>query len=76
MWPWIYRIIAALLAIMGAGILAAVGRGLHRISQHAGALVVEFGTLVAFLAGVAALILIVSAALIVTSPNGRLNPRG
>ncbi len=76
MWQFIYRIIAALLAVMGAGILATVGRALHRISHHAGALIVEFSPLVAFLAGLAALILIVSAALIVTSPNGRPSPLG
>ena len=58
MWPWIYRIIAALLALIGAGVLAALGRALHRVSRHAGALVVQFGEPAALVAGLAALVLV------------------
>lgn len=75
MWPWIYRIIAALLALIGAGVLAALGRALHRVSRHAGALVVQFGEPVALAAGLAALVLIVSAAFILAGPAGRHSPR-
>ena len=71
MWPWIYRIIAAVLALTGAALLAAAERALREVGRHAGEWAVQIGAPAALAAGAAALILILFALVILASPAGR-----
>ncbi|MFI4933581.1 MAG: hypothetical protein ACHP7N_03100 [Caulobacterales bacterium] len=76
MWQWIYRLIAALLALMGAGLVTLIGRALSDAGRQASAMVLHLGPRVLALEAVVAAILILSAALILASPAGRPHSRG
>ncbi len=71
MWPWIYRIIAALLALLGAGLLGLAGRALRTLERHAGDLMVQLSGPLLIGAVALALALIVAAALLWFNPAGR-----
>lgn len=75
MWPWIYRIIAAVLALVGTALLAAAGQALREVGRHAGEWVVQIGAPVALASGLIALVLILFALLILASPAGRPSAR-
>ncbi|MBV9994559.1 MAG: hypothetical protein JO127_05035 [Caulobacteraceae bacterium] len=71
MWSWIYRIIAAALAAMGAGLL---DRVLGAAKAKAQALALSYGEDLRVAAGLA-LVLLISAALILIGPAARPRSR-
>lgn len=68
MWPWILRMIAALLAFIGTAVLGTLFRGLQSETHRLTVLLSPGATLIAT---ILALILFVSAVLIVASPPAR-----
>lgn len=75
MWPWIYRVIAAALALAGAALLSLAGRALREAGRHAGEWVVQIGAPAALASGLLALVLIVFALILLASPAGRPSAR-
>lgn len=65
MWPWILRMIAALLAMGGAAMLGALVRGLQS-ETHRLTVLLSPGA-----AAILALVLLVSASIVVASPAAR-----
>jgi len=71
MWTWIYRIIAAVLAMMGAAVLDAAARAWR---EGADTLSQVFGPAAMVLIVLMAIILLISAVLILASPAARRSP--
>lgn len=72
MWPWIYRIIAALLALLGAALFAIALKSLRAGAQIAIEVMGEGARLIAL---ATAVLLLLSAVLILMSPASRRGPR-
>jgi len=69
MWSWIYRLIAAALAVAGAAILAWVGEAVRQAGRHAGSMFSPIESPFVVAVTLVALAMIVLAVALFLSPN-------
>ncbi|MFI4974367.1 MAG: hypothetical protein ACHP84_07515 [Caulobacterales bacterium] len=71
MWPWIYRIIAFLLALLGTSLIALVWKAVYAAGHQAETLVFRLGLPLVLLSTLAGASMLIAAGLLFTAASHR-----